>query len=203
MGALGLDGQGAARGLVGVSWTVLQAGAGVRSWTIAGRSLGAAGGYVPRLSGSGVLSSALLKLPAGAVYELQITFTDALGRATTMPIGRVLVPYDDRASVFRYRGHWRRLAQGDAWLGTISRGSRGAEASVGLGAGRPVFVMRATSSSAQVEVRAGSRHERFTIAKGAAAAQRQITAHARAHAGTVSLRVLRGTVDLDGATVEA
>jgi|GEM_PF-1002861 hypothetical protein len=202
VGALRLDGLGAARGLLGVSWRILEAGAGVRSWTIAARALGQGGGYVNRLSGAGSLTAAWLKLPAGGVYELQITFIDALGHATTMPIGRALVPYDDRSRLFHYSGHWRELAQAGAWLGTISRGTSGGTVSLQLGAGRPVFMLRATSSAAEVEVIAGSKHERFAVARGAAGALRELTADERAHAGTVSLRVLEGTVDLDGAAIE-
>ncbi|HTA12263.1 MAG TPA: hypothetical protein VK765_02490 [Solirubrobacteraceae bacterium] len=202
IGGLSLDGLGDAHGLVGVSWRVLEAGAGVRSWTIAAKALGAAGGYVNRLSGEGNLTTTLLKLPAGAVYELQITFTDALGHTITLPIGRVVVPYDDRSGVLRYSGHWRRLMQAGAWLGTISRGTSSDEVSLRLAAGRPVFMLRATASNAQVEVIAGSRRERFAVAGGVAGALRQITANARAHAGTVGLRVLKGTVDVDGAALE-
>jgi hypothetical protein len=202
IGALRLDGLGGAHGQIGVSWRILEAGAGVRSWTIAAKALGAAGGYVNRLSGAGNLTAALVKLPAGTVYELQITFTDALGHTTTMPIGYVVVPYDDRSSVLHYSGHWQQLTQAGAWLGTISRGYSGARVSLRLAAGRPVFVLRATPTGAQIEVTAGSRHGRYTIAKGAPSALRQITASARAHAGAVTLRVLKGTVDVDGVAVE-
>jgi hypothetical protein len=202
VGALRFDALGVAHGLVGVSWRILEAGAGVRSWTIAAKALGAAGGFVDRLSGKGNLTAALLKLPPGSVYELQITFTDALGHTTTMPIGRVLVPYDDRSSVLRYSGHWQRLAQVGAWLGTVSRGTSGDELSLRLPMGRPVFVLRATSAAARVEVLAGSHHERFTVAKGAGGALRQITADARTRPGTVTLRVLEGMVDVDGVAAE-
>src|SRR5262249_42310993 len=137
-----------------------------------------------------------------AVYELQITFTDALGRATTLPIGRALVPYDDRSKVLRYPGRWRRLEQPGAWMGTISRGRSGPALSLRRAAGRPGFMLCAPPATPRMEAGAGSRHERFTVAKGAAGALREITARARARAGTVSLRVLRGTVDVDGAAAE-
>jgi hypothetical protein len=73
---------------------------------------------------------------------------------------------------------------------------------VKLGAGRPVFMLRATSTAAKVEVRAGSHREAFAIAKGSAGTLRQVTAVGRSVAGLVSLRVLEGTVDLDGVAVE-
>jgi hypothetical protein len=198
-----LDGLGAGQGLVGVSWQILEPGVGLSSWTIASQTLGVTGaGYVTRVTGSGGVTSALVKLPPGAAYELQITFTDALGRSSTAQIGKVLVPYDDRWSGLHYHGRWRRLKQAGAWLGTVSRGGAGAQVSVKLGAGRPLFMLRGMSAAAKVEVRAGSHHEVFAVAKGPAGALRQITAVERSTAGPVSLRVLEGTVDLDGVAVE-
>jgi hypothetical protein len=198
-----LDGLGVGQGLVGVSWQILEPGVGLRSWMISSQTLGVTGaGYVARGSGSASATSALVKLPAGAAYELQITFTDALGRSSTAQIGKVLVPYDDRWSGLHYRGRWRRMKQAGAWLGTVSRGGAGAQLSVKLGAGRPVFMLRGTSAAAKVEVRAGSHREVFAVAKGPAGALRQITAVERPTAGPVSLRVLEGTVDLDGVAVE-
>lgn len=198
-----LDGLGAGQGLVGVSWRVLAPGVGPSSWTISSQTLGVAGaGYVARASGSASATAALVKLPAGAAYELRITITDALGRSSTATIGTVLAPYDDRWGGLRYQGRWQRLRQPGAWLDTVSRGSAGAQVSLRLAAGRPVFVLRATSVAAEVEVRAGSHRQVFTIAKGPAGALRQITAAERSAAGLVSLRVLKGTVDLDGAADE-
>jgi hypothetical protein len=198
-----LDGLGAGQGLVGVSWRILEPGVGLSSWTIASQTLGVTGaGYVTRLTGDGSTTSALVKLPPGAAYELQITFTDALGRSSTAQIGRVLVPYDDRWSGLRYRGRWRRTKQAGAWLDTVSRGAASAQVSVKLGAGRPVFMLRGMPAAAKVEVRAGSHREVFAVAKGPAGALRQIAAEERSTAGSVSLRVLEGTVDLDGVAVE-
>ncbi|MGP0100225.1 MAG: choice-of-anchor D domain-containing protein [Solirubrobacteraceae bacterium] len=198
-----LDGLGTDRGLVGVSWQVLEPGVGPSSWTISSQTLGVTGAaYVARASGSASATSALVKLPAGAAYELQIAFTDALGRSSTATIGRVLVPYDDRWSGLQYHGRWQRVKQVGAWLDTVSRGSAGAQVSLRLAAGRPVFVLRATSAAAKVEVRAGSHRQAFAIAKGPAGALRQITALERSTAGPVSLQVLKGTVDLDGVAVE-
>ncbi len=198
-----LSALGSGRGLVGVSWSVLEPGVGSSSWTITSQTLGAAkAGYVTRAAGSASVTSALLKLPAGAAYELQITFTDSLGESATTQIGKVVVPYDDRSSGLHYRGRWRRLKQVGAWLETVSRGASGAKVSVTLGAGRPVFLLRASPSAARVEVRAGSRHEVFEIARGHPGALQQIGAAERSVAGPVSLIVLNGTVNLDGVAVE-
>ncbi len=198
-----LDGLGAGHGLVGVSWQVLEGADDLASWTISSQTLGVAGaGYVIRATGGASATAALLKLPAGAAYELRITFTDLLGGSSTTQIGKVLVPHDDRWSGLRYQGSWHRLEQPGAWLDTVSRGTGGAQVSMRLGAGKPVFMLRGTTGAAQVEVRAGSRRQVFAIAKGPAGVLRQIAAMERSTAGTVSLLVLKGAVDLDGVAVE-
>lgn len=199
--ALRLDGEGAGQGLVGVSWQAPEAGVGVSSWTIAAAPVGSPGGWVNRATGAGDLTSALVKLPPGSAYELQITFTDVLGHGTTMGIGRALVPYDARWRGLRYRGRWQRRTEPGAWTDTVARGGAGAEVSARLPAGRPVFALGATAGDARVEVLAGNRRQVFALARGAGGL-REITAAARAGSGTVSLRVLDGTVDLDGVAVE-
>jgi len=198
-----IDDQGAARGLIGISWRILEAGVGLRSWTISSKLLGSTGaaGYVTRATGTSA-TSALLALAPGATYDLQITFTDALGRNSTTAIGKVLVPLDDRWSGLHYRGRWRKLKQADAWLATVSRGGSGAQVTSTLGAGRPVFVLRGAPGAAKVEVREGSHRQVFTVAHISGGASRLVTGANRSRAGAVSLRVLQGTVDLDGVAVE-
>jgi hypothetical protein len=197
-----LDGQGAARGLVGVSWLILEAGVGLRSWTIASKALDTAGaGWVTRATGTSA-TSALLALPRGMAYELQIAFTDVLGRSSSTTIPEVVVLDDDRWSGLHYAGRWRHVKQPGAWLGTVSRGGAGAQVSVKLGAGRPVFLLRGAPSAAKAEVRAGAHREVFAVARGSSGVSRAVTAAKRSHAGTVTLRVLEGTVDLDGVAVE-
>jgi hypothetical protein len=201
--ALRLDGMGAAQGLVGVSWQIPEPGIGLSSWTISSRRIGARGAaYIAEATGSGSATSALLRLPAGAAYELQISFTDALGRVSTMQIGETLVPYGVHWSGLRYRGHWRQMKQAGAWLGSVNRAGAGAQVSATLGAGHPVFLLRAMPAAASVEVRYGSHRQVFAIAASRAGALRQITAATRSTAGPVSLLVLKGTVELDGAAVE-
>jgi hypothetical protein len=197
-----IDSQGAARGLIGVSWRILEAGVGLRSWTIASKALGSASaGYVTRATGTSA-TSALVALPPGGAYDLQITFTDTLGRNSTIAIGKALVPLDDRWSGLHYRGRWRRMEQAGAWLGTVSRGGAGAQATATLAAGRPVFVLRGAPGTAKVEVREGSSRQVFTLAHISGSASRLVTGATRSRSGTVSLRVLHGTVDLDGVAVE-
>jgi len=80
------------QGRVGVSWKVLEAGAGVKGWTIASRLVGAKkASFVRRASGTSA-SSASLRLPRGATYLLRFTIVDALGRSSEVTIGKVTVP---------------------------------------------------------------------------------------------------------------
>ncbi len=198
-----VDGLGAAHGLIGVSWRVLEAGVGIESWTISSKTLGAgAAGYVTRASGTGA-TAALLELPPGCAYQLQLTITDALGRSSTTAIGKVLVPFDDRWGGLRYRGAWRRATVAGAWMGTLSSGGAGATVSATLAAGRPVFLLRASAHGARVEVRSGAHRQVFSIAGGSGGSSRALAAARRTGKGTVSLRVLHGTAELDGVAVEA
>ncbi|HEX5713939.1 MAG TPA: hypothetical protein VFX85_11550 [Solirubrobacterales bacterium] len=87
-----LDRDRLAQGLVGVSWKLLDPGAGVAKWTIASRTLGRkGGGWVTRASGRAG-TAATVRLPAAAAYRLRLTVVDALGAGTTVPLGQVQVP---------------------------------------------------------------------------------------------------------------
>jgi hypothetical protein len=199
------NGLGAAHGLIGVSWRLsdVGVGVGVASWTIASKTLGQKGAkYVTRASGTGGATTALLKLPPGRAYELELTIVDQLGHSSTTAIGKVLVPEDDRWSALHYVGQWHHLALSGAWHGGVSQTAAGAQVSAQLGAGRPVFELRKTSHDAQVELRAGAHHQVLTVHRGSADALSLLVGGERSRAGLVSLRVLNGTVDLDGVAVE-
>lgn len=87
-----LDRSHLAQGVVRVSWRVLAAGVGISKWAVSSRALGRRGArYLIRARGTSA-SSASLHLPPGAVYQLQLTVTDALGRSSTAALGRVRVP---------------------------------------------------------------------------------------------------------------
>lgn len=87
-----LDRSRVARGLVRVSWRLLDAGVGIATWTISSKALGRKGSrYVTRASGTSG-TSALLRLPPGDTYRLRIAITDVLGRSSTAIIGKVQVP---------------------------------------------------------------------------------------------------------------
>jgi hypothetical protein len=198
--SLRLDGDGVGEGLVGVSWQ--PAGAGVSSWTIAARVLGSRDAYTRRVSGAGSVTSALVTLPPGLAYQLELTLTGPLGQSTTTSIGRVVVPHDARWSGLLYRGHWQRRTEAGAWMNTLSRGGAGEEVSAQLPPGHPLFTLRGGTRGAVVEVLAGSRHQLLSLAGIRAGAGREIVSAFRARSGTVTLRVLHGTVDLDGVAVE-
>jgi hypothetical protein len=87
-----LDRSRLSRGLVGVSWRVLDAGPGIASWSIYSRVLNRPGArYVRRADGSD-RSAAAVRLPRGAAYRLRLTVVDALGRSSSVVVGRVEVP---------------------------------------------------------------------------------------------------------------
>jgi hypothetical protein len=197
------DGLGAARGLIGVHWRLIDGGAGVASWTISSKTLGQRGAkYVSRAHGTDA-TSALVKLVPGVAYALELTVTDRLGRSTTRAIGNVLVPQDDRSSsTLRYAGSWHRVALARAWCGGVSEASAGASVSANLAAGRPVFELRESSSEAHVELSDGAQREILVVGRKRAGALWLLAGPARAHAGAVTLRVISGTVDLDGVGAE-
>jgi hypothetical protein len=79
------------QGRVALAWKVLEAGTGVRGWTISSQSLaGKKAPYVKRASGAAA-TSASLRLPPGS-YRLRFAVTDALGRTSNVTIGKVVVP---------------------------------------------------------------------------------------------------------------
>jgi hypothetical protein len=82
-------------GRLDVSWKVLRSGAGVKSWTISSQPVGAKKApFIRRASGT-TATSASLRLPPGAIYRLRFTIVDALGRASSVSIGKVTVPGRD------------------------------------------------------------------------------------------------------------
>jgi hypothetical protein len=90
-----LDRSRIGRGLLGVSWRVLDPGVGIGAWTISSRTLGRKGArYVVRARGTSG-TSALLRLPRGATYRLRFAVVDAIGRSATASLGKVAVPGRD------------------------------------------------------------------------------------------------------------
>jgi hypothetical protein len=187
---------GAAQGRIGVRWAILDPGAGVRRWSIESRATGSAGAWVGRAAGT-TETTAQLRLPAGHVAALRFTVEDVLGRTTTVGLGDVLVPRDDRGAG-RYRGRWRKRVDGAAWLQTVTRGPAGARLRVRLPAGRPAFVLRA-GRRARVVLRTDGGREPLLVRAGSG--ERVLLGRSRARAGVVELRVRAGRVDVDGVAV--
>jgi hypothetical protein len=184
-----------ARGRVSVRWQVLDAGVGVRSFAIASRTAGARR-WTVRASGSG--TAATVKLPAGMASQLRLTVVDALGRSATRQLGSLLVPRDDR-SLTLGRG-WDAAQDRRAWARTVSTGVAGASAQLRFGAGRPVLFVRRVVKTARVELRGGGKREVFRIAGSGTTRTRALTG-ARRSGGRLTIRVLSGTVGLDGVAV--
>jgi hypothetical protein len=88
---LRLDRRRLSRGLVGVSWKVLDAGPGIASWSISSQVLGRSGARFVRRAHGSHRSAATVHLPPGA-YRLRLSVVDALGRSSAAALGRVEVP---------------------------------------------------------------------------------------------------------------
>ncbi len=176
------------RGRIAVRWRIAQEGVGLLRWTIASDDLTTRSKrYVTRARGASA-TSVLLKLPAGRVHALRFTATDRLSREDVTDFGRVLVPIDDRSKSVRRRGPWRKLRSSKAWRGTVLRGRRGARLKVRLRAGRPALVLRGRR---RATVRIGSKRLRVRGGRTALGAKRR-------KAGSVTITVVRGSIDLDG-----
>jgi hypothetical protein len=80
------------QGRLGISWKVLDAGAGVERWTVSSQTLGRKGApFVTRASGT-TATAASLQLPRGHAYRLRFTITDAGGQSSNLMLGKVVVP---------------------------------------------------------------------------------------------------------------
>ena len=88
----GLDKSQIATGIVGVSWRVQDAGAGISKWLLSAKRLGLRGArFVTRATGRDK-SSAQVRLPRGARYLLRLTVVDLLGRSSSVNLGAVRIP---------------------------------------------------------------------------------------------------------------
>jgi hypothetical protein len=88
----GLDKSQIAAGIVGVSWRVQDAGAGISRWLVSAKRLGRKGArFVTRATGRD-MSSAQVRLPRGARYLLRLTVLDLLGQSSSVNLGTVRIP---------------------------------------------------------------------------------------------------------------
>lgn len=87
-----LDRKLLAKGKVGLSWNVTDAGPGVRGWTVSSFTVGQKGArWVTRASGS-AHTAATIALPKGHAYKLRFAITDTSGQTSTVALGKVRVP---------------------------------------------------------------------------------------------------------------
>lgn len=94
IGAPKLDRSKIAEGKIGVSWKVLDAGAGIKGWRISSQEIGAKGAkFVVRASGK-KQTRATIRLPRGASYRLRLALTEMTGKTTSYGLGKVAVPRD-------------------------------------------------------------------------------------------------------------
>ncbi|HEX4752524.1 MAG TPA: hypothetical protein VH268_06475 [Solirubrobacterales bacterium] len=79
-----------------VSWKVLDAGPGIKKWTISSLTVGRKhAGWVARASGA-TKTKATLTLPRGHTYKLRFAITDKAGETSTLSLGTVKVPESRR-----------------------------------------------------------------------------------------------------------
>jgi hypothetical protein len=189
---------GSRAGRIALRWRILQAGVGIKSWSLSSRATGARSGpWTVRAHGTRG-TSAKLALPAGRTWTIRAAFTDKVGRRVSETVGDVLVPLDAGAEAVRRSGHWTRVKDAKAWLGAVHRGHAGAKLSAKLGAGQVVVVVRGVRSSADVEIAAGGRRATYRVSGSATTATREIVSRGRTQAGTVTVRVVRGQAGIDG-----
>jgi hypothetical protein len=189
---------GAKAGWITLGWKVLRPGVGVKSWSLASRAAGAtSGAWRVRAHGTKG-TSARLALTGGRSWTIRATFTDKLDRQVSEQIGDVLVPLDAGAKGVRRTGRWSRKADGKAWLGAIHEGRAGARLTAKLSAGKVVVLVRGARRSADVEITAGGKRATYRVSGSATTATREIVTAARARAGTVTVRIVRGKAGVDG-----
>ena len=177
------------RGRIVVRWRVIDEGVGLLRWAIGADDLTSARkSYVTRARGTSA-TSASLRLPAGRAYALRFAATDRMQREDTIDLGRVIVPVDERAKNVKRGGPWRKLRSAAAWKGTLLRGRRGARLRVRLPAGRTALLVRGRKAAA---VRIGAKTVRVRPGR------RTVLGPKRRRAGTVTVSVTRGSIDLDG-----
>jgi hypothetical protein len=128
-----------------------------------------------------------------------------VGSAATLAArAKAAIRHDDGWRGLHYGTGWRRTHDRGAGQHTLHVGGRGARVWARLPAGRVLFVIRASPQPAWVELSDGSHEESRVLpeARGARGLQRLVIGASSRRAGTVTLRVLRGRVALDGVWVE-
>ena len=115
--------------------------------------------------------------------------------------GLTLVPVASGSPALRYHGRWHRHSERGALEGAIMLGGTGATVTTTLAPGRPGFVLRDVRRTARVEVHAASYRAKFTLRGSSSIASRLLLAARRSRTGPVTLRIIAGTVGIDGVAV--
>ncbi len=187
-------------GMVGLRWETV--GGATRAWRIDYRLAGDRKARWRRATAGTSQLSALLDLPTGRAVDLRVRFTAQGGRSVTRTVGTVVVPTDDRVRQVAVRGRYARLNDPMAWRRSLTVLRRGATVRTTLPAGRPAIVVRSDAKRAVIEVRSGkAKPQRLTIGGRADGRSAVIRARKRASRSTVQVRVVSGTVRLDGVAV--
>lgn len=199
--AVNTDGNPA--GLVGVRWSVT--GGATKAWRIEYRVPTDRKPRWRRAAGGTTQLSTLLDLPTARGVDLRIRITPPSGKAVTRAIGSVVVPIDDRVRQVAISGKRTRETDPLAWRRTVTVLGRGATVKVTLPAGRPAVVVRSHAKRAVIQVRSGAkgRWQRLTVKGQADGRTAILRAKRRSTASSVELRVVSGTLRLDGLAVTA
>lgn len=188
---------GHASGLVNVRWTV--AGSPLKAWRIEARTKGTKRRRWSTVAHGGDAVTAMLDLPAGRTSELRIRLTASTGVTATRALPHVVVPTDDRVRGVRFGGRWARDRDPRAWRLTTTRMRRGATLTARVAAGRPTLVVRADRKPARIELRIGNgRPQRIAVRGRKDGRTLFVSGKRHAKGGTVRVKVLSGTVHVDG-----
>ncbi|MFA4928293.1 MAG: hypothetical protein WC558_07240 [Patulibacter sp.] len=206
VGNLRIDGlrvttDGNPTGLVGVRWNVT--GGATTAWRIDYRVPTDRKPRWRRAATGNAQISKLLDLPTARGVELRIRLTPPTGKAVTRTIGSVVVPLDDRVRQVAIRGTVKRRNDPLAWRRTVTELRRGATVRTTLPAGRPTLVVRSHAKRAVIQVRSGSKGawQRLTIRGRKDGRTAIVRAKQRPKSSTVQVRVVSGTVRLDGVAI--
>lgn len=198
---LAVNADGNPAGLVGVRWSVT--GGATKAWRIEYRVPTDRKPRWRRAAAGTSQLSTLLDLPIARGVDLRIRITPPGGKAVTRTVGSVVVPLDDRVRQVAIAGKRTRETDPLAWRRTVTVLGRGATVRATLPAGRPTVVVRSHAKRAVIQVRSGTkgRWQRLTVKGRSDGRTAILRATRRAKASSVRLRVVSGTVRLDGLAV--
>ena len=139
-----------------------------------------------------------LRAPLGYTVTVLAALTDRNGVQGEQGRARTLVPLDDRSSrAVRYRGSWRRVKSKLAWRRRLSRASgRGARLSFRFRGSRVFVVGRKSPRGGRALVILNGKRKRVSF-RSRRTRNRAVVFSAPARRGRLTLKVLRGRVEID------